>query len=98
MRPCGFSIAAQSSIPSSPALIEPAAKLTQPLHILDYLVLGYFLPLCITDPHLMKLIRPVHSQIISLQLLFLLRYVKPIPSAVERKVSLISVLYGTTFY
>src|SRR4029434_7723368 len=67
--------------PLGPAFIKPAAKLRQLLHRLTYLLLGYFLALSITDPYLMKLIRPIHSQMISLHFSFLLRCVVPIPSA-----------------
>ena len=47
----------------------------------------------------MKLISPIHSHIVSLHCLFLLRYVYSNSNSSERKVSLISVLNkGTTFY
>src|SRR5438552_13691760 len=64
-----------------PILIEPAAKLSQSLDILDDLLLDDFVAFRITDPHLMKLIGPIHSQIVSLQLLCLLGLVLPISVA-----------------
>src|SRR5574341_578563 len=64
-------------------LVEPAAKLAHPFWTLDHLHLDYLLALWITDPHLMKLIRPIHSQIVSRHFLFLLPCVFPIPRAVN---------------
>jgi hypothetical protein len=71
-----------------PALIEKAAKLSQSLDILDDLLLDDFLAFKITDPHLMKLIGPIHSQVISLQLLYLLVYLLASPSALNGKFAL----------
>ena len=75
--------------PFSPALIEPTAKLGQPVDILQNLLLDDFVALGIAGPHLMKLIRPIHSQIVSLHFLFLLLHcVLPIPIAVNGKFAL----------
>ena len=75
--------------PLSPALIKPTAKLGQPLDILQDLLLHYFLAFRIADPHLMKLIGPIHSHIVSLHFLFLLLHcVLPIPIAVNGKFAL----------
>jgi hypothetical protein len=71
-----------------PTLMEPAAKLAQAFHALLDGHLGYFLALVIADPHLVKLVGPIHSQIISLQLLCLLVCFLPIPSALNGKFAL----------
>src|SRR5574337_614612 len=48
-----------------PTLVEPATKLAHPFWTLYHLHLGYLLALGIADPHLMKFIGPIHSQIVS---------------------------------
>jgi hypothetical protein len=49
---------------------------------------GYFVAVCITDPNLIKLISPIHTQIVSLQLLFLLGGIVPISIALNGRFAL----------
>ena len=69
--------------------MEPTAKLAQARRALLDFHLSYLLALGIADPYLMKFISPIHSQIVSLALsVLLLRYVFPIPTALNGKFAL----------
>src|SRR5215471_2595435 len=69
--------------PLSSLLIEPAPTLRQPFGGLWDLHLGDLCSVLIPHVNLVHLVRPIHSQIISLHLLFLLYVVFPIPKALN---------------
>ena len=66
----GFSMAAQSSIPSPLHSWSQRPNSLMPFVTLLDFHLSYFLSLGITDPYLVKFICPIHSQIVSLHFLF----------------------------
>jgi hypothetical protein len=66
-----------------PTLVKPAAKLTHGFGFLSQFYLDYFFALSIADPNLMKLIGPIHTQIVSLQLLLLLLFLFPFLKALN---------------
>ena len=69
-------------------LIEPAPNLGQTFDGLWYFQLSELLALVIADIHLMQAVAPIHPYVISLQVLLFLRYVIPIPIALNGKVAL----------
>jgi hypothetical protein len=66
-----------------PTLVDPTAKLTHGFGFLSQFYLDYFFALSIADPNLMKLIGPIHTQIVSLQLLLLLLFLFPFLKALN---------------
>src|SRR5918995_4191060 len=82
----------------APALIEPVPELSQLFGCFLDLSLFYFSSVLISHIQLMAFVSPIHTQIIALQISH-----PPVLSianstSYERKVRLISVLGGTTFY
>src|SRR5437870_2035637 len=69
-------------------LVEPAPDLCQPLRTLLHFHLSYLLPLLIAYVDLVQAVPPIHSHVVSLHCLLLLRYVIPIPSALNGKLAL----------
>src|SRR5207249_11207164 len=69
-------------------LVEPAPDLCQPLRILLHFHLSYLLPLLIVYVDLVQAVSPIHSHVVSFHCLLLLRYVIPIPSALNGKLAL----------
>ena len=74
--------------PFGPILIKPAAEFAQSLDGFHHPFLENFLPLSVTHPDLMKLIRPIHSQIVPFQLLYLLVCLLVISKALNGKFAL----------
>src|SRR6185295_17097577 len=83
---------------SAAPLIEPAPELRQPFGGLLDLELFYFLAAFISRIQLMAFVGPIHSQIVSLQSLFLLWLCFMANSTTDERKFALSVLYGTTFY
>src|SRR5207244_6879309 len=69
-------------------LVEPAPDLCQPLRTLLHFHLSYLLPLLIAYVDLVQAVSPIHSHVVSFHCLLLLRYVIPIPSALNGKLAL----------
>src|SRR5439155_13720329 len=69
-------------------LVEPAPDLCQPLRTLLHFHLSYLLPLLIPYVDLVQAISPIHSHVVSFHCLLLLRYVIPIPCALNGKLAL----------
>ena len=69
-------------------LIEPAPDLGQTLDGLWHFHLSYLLALVIADIHLMQAVSPIHPYVVSLHCRLFLRYVIPIPIALNGKLAL----------
>jgi hypothetical protein len=71
------------------SLMEPSTEFAHRFRLLKHLHLDYFLALWVADPNLVEFLSPIHSQIVSLHfLVLLLRYLLPIPTAVNGKFAL----------
>src|SRR5713226_2913596 len=81
--PMGFLDPSPKLAPFSSSLIKPAPQLRHPFRGLFDLHLRYLLPVLITHVELVHSVCPVHSHIVSLHFLSLLRCVVPIPTTVN---------------
>ena len=88
MRPAGFSMAAQSSSPSTLFSSSQRPISASPLRILLHFHFSYLLPLLIAYVDLVQAVSPIHSYVVSFHCLLLLRYVIPIPIALNGKLAL----------
>ena len=74
--------------PLGSSLVEPAPDFCQPLRALLHFHLFYFFPFLIAYVHLVQAVSPIHSYVVSFHCLLLLRYVIPIPIALNGKLAL----------